>query len=98
MNVLLPECVPLPCEAPHKVGVSLIFINLHNTTARPHFYHLNMWLLSYTDVTDHHYLKKSIVSSHSQSLSVPVPAHPPDLPVEELPGEERLGQRCLGVK
>merc|ERR1711962_825780 len=77
-----PECVPLPCEAPHKVGVSFIFINLHNTAARPHLYRL----------------KKSIVSSHSQSLSVPVPAHPPDLPVEELPGEERLGQRCLGIK
>ena len=56
MNVSLPECVPLPCEAPHKVGVYLIFVNLHNTAARPHLYHLNMWLLSYTNVSDQHYL------------------------------------------
>ena len=98
MNVLLPECVPLPCEAPDKVGVSLIFINLHNTAARPHFYHLNTWLLSSTDITGQHYLQKSIVSSQSQPLPVSVPAHSPNFPVEELPGEERLGQRCLGIK
>ena len=42
---LLPECVPLPCEAPHKVGVSLIFIHLYNTAARPHLYHLNMYVV-----------------------------------------------------